>query len=170
MRSLSTNPTPLHRRMRPVSAVAAAALLFGALAASTPGLAETAPFEAVPFQAGPAEEQAAEAPDQEAPEEAEASVIGTGIASWYGKEFSGRRTASGERFDPGALTAAHRSLPFGSKVRVTHTRTGESVVVRINDRGPFSHGRLIDLSQAAAAQLGIVRAGMGEVSLALLSE
>lgn len=96
-------------------------------------------------------------------------AIGGGMASYYGREFAGRKTASGERFDPAGYTAAHRSLPFGSKVRVTHVATGKSVVVRINDRGPFSHGRVIDLSQAAASELGIVRAGSGKVSLAVLS-
>ena len=77
--------------------------------------------------------------------------------------------ASGERFDPSGFTAAHRSLPFGSKVRVTNTSTGASVVVRINDRGPFSRGRLIDVSQAAARQLGLIGPGSGRVSLAVLS-
>lgn len=92
--------------------------------------------------------------------------IAGGVASWYGREFAGHRTASGERFDPAEYTAAHRTLPFGSKVRVT--RNGHSVVVRINDRGPFARGRVIDLSQAAANELGLVRAGSGQVTLALL--
>jgi rare lipoprotein A len=95
------------------------------------------------------------------------AAIGSGMASWYGREFAGRRTASGERFDPAQYTAAHRTLPFGSRVRVTGA-SGKSVVVRINDRGPFHGGRVIDLSQAAAAELGIVRAGSGRVELALL--
>ncbi|HEY6815579.1 MAG TPA: septal ring lytic transglycosylase RlpA family protein [Croceibacterium sp.] len=104
-----------------------------------------------------------------APTEAEdtGDAIGSGVASWYGREFAGRRTASGERFDPAGYTAAHRTLPFGSRVRVTNA-SGESVVVRINDRGPFHGGRVIDLSQAAAAELGIVRSGSGRVELALL--
>lgn len=99
--------------------------------------------------------------------EDEGDAIGGGMASWYGREFAGRKTASGERFDPTEYTAAHRTLPFGSRVRVTNAE-GESVVVRINDRGPFHGGRVIDLSQAAAAELGIVRAGSGRVQLALL--
>jgi len=94
------------------------------------------------------------------------TAISGGVASWYGPGFAGRRTASGERFDPGEFTAAHRSLPFGSKVRVTHN--GRSVVVRINDRGPFHGGRVIDLSQAAAEDIGLRRAGSGRVELALL--
>jgi rare lipoprotein A len=97
----------------------------------------------------------------------EGDVIGAGVASWYGREFAGRKTASGERFNPSDYTAAHRTLPFGSRVRVTNA-AGQSVVVRINDRGPFHGGRVIDLSQAAAADLGIVRAGSGRVELALL--
>lgn len=101
-----------------------------------------------------------------APEEAAGRVIGSGVASWYGREFAGRKTANGERFDPGQYTAAHRTLPFGSRVRVTHN--GRSVVVRINDRGPFHGGRVIDLSQAAAEDLGIRRAGSGRVELALV--
>ena len=94
--------------------------------------------------------------------------IGGGVASYYGNELAGNRTASGERFDPGQLTAAHRSLPFGSLVRVTNTSNGDSVVVRINDRGPFSRGRVIDVSQAAAREIGMHRSGTARVKLALL--
>jgi rare lipoprotein A len=97
-------------------------------------------------------------------------AIGSGMASYYGREFAGSRTASGERFDPAALTAAHRTLPFGSKVRVTNEATGDSVVVTINDRGPFHGNRVIDLSEAAAEQIGLVRAGRGRVDLALLAD
>ena len=100
--------------------------------------------------------------------EAPATSLGSGIASYYGKRFHGRRTASGERFDMHGLTAAHRTLPFGSLVRVTNPATGRSVTVRINDRGPFSHGRLIDLSRAAAEEIGLVARGHGTVELALL--
>ena len=89
-----------------------------------------------------------------------------GLASWYGPGFHGRRTASGERFNTHALTAAHRSLPFGSRVKVTNTRTGRSVVVRINDRGPYAHSRVIDLSKAAAQAVGIP--GVGKVKLTRL--
>lgn len=86
-----------------------------------------------------------------------------GIASWYGPGFAGRRTASGEVFNPHALTAAHRSLPFGTRVQVTSERTGRSVVVRINDRGPFGGGRIIDLSSGSAHALGM--GGAAPVSL-----
>ena len=86
-----------------------------------------------------------------------------GIASWYGAAHHGRRTASGEIFDMNAMTAAHRTYPFGTRVRVTDLATGRTVVVRINDRGPFVRGRIIDLSRAAAARLGIVQAGTARV-------
>jgi len=96
--------------------------------------------------------------------------IGGGMASYYGNELAGNRIASGERFDPAQLTAAHRSLPFGSLVRVTNTSNGDSVVVRINDRGPFTHGRVIDVSTAAAREIGMHRSGTARVKLALLSD
>ena len=95
--------------------------------------------------------------------------LGEGMASWYGPNFAGRLTASGERFDPGELTAAHPSLPFGSFVRVTNEDNGRSVVVRINDRGPYADGRVIDLSEAAARAIGMIGPGEAEVSLALVS-
>jgi rare lipoprotein A len=88
-----------------------------------------------------------------------------GLASWYGARHAGRRTANGERFDPGALTAAHRTLPFGSRVRVTNLENGRSVVVRINDRGPFAEGRVVDLSEAAARALGMTASGVARVLL-----
>ena len=101
--------------------------------------------------------------------DAETEIAG-GVASYYGKELAGNRTASGERFDPGQLTAAHRSLPFGTKVRVTNTTNGDSVIVRINDRGPFAHGRIIDVSHAAAREIGMHRSGTARVKLALLND
>jgi len=85
----------------------------------------------------------------------DAKPLQKGAASWYGPGFHGKRTANGERFDTHALTAAHKTLPFGTKVRVTNEQTGKSVVVRINDRGPYAHGRVIDLSKAAAEAVGI---------------
>ncbi len=87
----------------------------------------------------------------------------SGLASWYGPGFHGRRTASGETFNTNALTAAHRTLPFGTQVRVVNQQNGRSVVVRINDRGPFGHGRLIDLSRAAAQMIGL--SGVAKVML-----
>ena len=91
--------------------------------------------------------------------------LGRGIASYYGKRFHGRRTANGERFDMNALTAAHKKLPFGTRVRVINPNNGKSVVVRINDRGPYAHGRTIDLSRAAARKIGLVSRGHGSLKL-----
>jgi rare lipoprotein A len=91
-------------------------------------------------------------------------------ASYYGGDFAGRPTASGEIFDPSLLTAAHKTLPLGTLVKVTEALSGKSVIVRINDRGPFHGDRAIDLSEAAAKQLGIVAAGTGKVAIALMSK
>lgn len=88
-----------------------------------------------------------------------------GGASWYGPGFHGRRTASGERFDQNAMTCAHRTARFGSRLRVTDLRTGRSITCRVNDRGPFSGGRIIDLSKAAATRLGIVSRGVAKVRI-----
>lgn len=92
-----------------------------------------------------------------------------GRASWYGRAFHGHLTASGERFNMAALTAAHRTLPLGSFVRVTVPGTSKSVVVKINDRGPFARGRVIDLSYAAAKLLGLQHAGTARVNIEGLS-
>lgn len=89
----------------------------------------------------------------------------SGIASWYGRQFHGKKTASGERFDMNALTAAHRSLPFGCYVKVTNKDNGKSVIVKINDRGPFHGNRVLDLSYGAAKAIGITQKGMGNVSI-----
>jgi len=94
--------------------------------------------------------------------------IGSGDASFYGRRFHGRRTANGERFDMNAMTAAHRTLPFGSMVRVTNPANGRSVTVRINDRGPYARGRVIDVSRAAAKKLGMIRRGHAPVELELV--
>jgi len=92
-------------------------------------------------------------------------AIDAGLASWYGQRFQGRRTASGEAFDKSQLTAAHKSLPFGTRVRVHNLDNGRDVLVRINDRGPFKPGRVIDLSHAAAAEIGILQAGTARVAV-----
>ncbi|WP_294080979.1 septal ring lytic transglycosylase RlpA family protein [Sphingomonas sp.] len=96
--------------------------------------------------------------------------IAGGMASYYGRELAGNRTASGERFDPEEMTAAHRTLPFGTRVRVTDPTSGRSVIVRINDRGPFHKSRLIDLSQAAARELGMIRRGSAMVQITVLTD
>jgi rare lipoprotein A len=95
-----------------------------------------------------------------------------GWASWYGKAHQGRKTASGERFSRSQLTAAHRSLPLGTKVKVTNLRTGQDVVVKINDRGPYggSKRRIIDLSEGAAARIGIGPRGVERVRVVLLKD
>ena len=88
-----------------------------------------------------------------------------GEASWYGPGFHGNQTASGEVYDMEAMTAAHRQLPFGTRVEVENLDNGRSTVVRINDRGPFAHGRIIDLSRAAAREVGMLGTGIAEVRL-----
>ena len=87
----------------------------------------------------------------------------TGVASWYGPGFQGRRTASGERFNMHKFTCAHKSLPFGTELEVTHLSNGKSVAVRVNDRGPFVRGRVLDLSYAAAQKIGLVGSGHAPV-------
>ncbi len=96
-------------------------------------------------------------------------IVDTGNASWYGPGFHGKKTASGERYDMDDLTAAHRTLPFGTKVMVTRRDTGQSVVVRINDRGPFVRGRIIDLSRGAARRIDLDRDGVTRVTLKVVS-
>ena len=91
-----------------------------------------------------------------------------GVASWYGEEFAGRTTANGEIFDPLLLTAAHRTLPFGTVLDITNPKTSQTVRVRVNDRGPYIGNRIIDLSYAAAQQIGLIEPGIGEVDIALV--
>lgn len=91
-----------------------------------------------------------------------------GVASYYAASLHGRPTASGERYDRAALTAAHRTLRFGTRVRVTNTRNGRSVVVRINDRGPFHGGRVLDLSNAAASAIGMTQSGTARIAYEVL--
>ena len=153
-----------------------AACGLGGLMTSTPGLAVISHSPAVAAQAAvaapttdfssPAFTPVAIEPAEE--QEPDTTHVGSGEASFYGNELAGNRTASGERFNPRALTAAHRTLPLGSKLRVTNKSNGKSVIVRINDRGPFTKARLIDVSFAAAQELNLVRAGRGNVRLELL--
>jgi rare lipoprotein A len=92
----------------------------------------------------------------------------TGIASWYGKRYHGRRTASGEIFDMNSGTAAHRTLPFGTRVQVTNLENGRSAVLKINDRGPFVRRRIIDVSRRAAQELGFVHQGTARVRVRIV--
>ncbi|MEA3000824.1 MAG: rare lipoprotein [Sphingomonadales bacterium] len=92
-------------------------------------------------------------------------AIGEGQASYYGRELAGNRTSSGERFNPMAMTAAHRTLPLGTLLRVTNLANGRSVIVRVNDRGPFVRSRLIDVSLGAAREIGMVAQGRAQVRL-----
>jgi len=117
--------------------------------------APTKPSKPAPSVSAPAKPAAKPA--------AEPSYQAKGKASYYASRHHGRRTASGERLNNNAFTAAHRELPFGTKVKVTNLANERSVVVRITDRGPHTRGRLIDLSQAAARELGMLRAGVAQV-------
>lgn len=104
-------------------------------------------------------------PSVPGPQLAEGVEIGRGAVSWYGGRFHGRRTASGERFDMYALTAAHPTLPFGTRIKVRRLDTGQEIEVRINDRGPHARGRILDLSRGAAQALGVLEAGESNVAL-----
>lgn len=150
--------------------IAALALLALALAATLVTRADSS--GPVRLGTGGASVEAIAPADLPDPDEATAAArdIGGGEASYYGDELAGNPTASGETFDPGKLTAAHRTLPLGSRVRVTNPANGESVVVRINDRGPFHGNRVIDLSLAAAREIGLLKSGVGEVRMALLPD
>src|SRR5262245_22255715 len=101
-----------------------------------------------------------------------AQTVQVGFASWYGPSHQGHETASGERFSRGQLTAAHRSLPLGTKVQVTNLRTKQQVIVKINDRGPYGggKGRIIDLSEAAAKRVGLLARGTERVQVVVVGE
>ncbi|MGB3753026.1 MAG: septal ring lytic transglycosylase RlpA family protein [Parerythrobacter sp.] len=153
----------------------AAAVLVAPVSAAMPEDAVELPFEAqfamfeelpaAPEPEGNVVDLADIEPPVEVAPEPKTRPLGSGVASYYGKRFHGRRTANGERFNMNAMTAAHKTLPFGTKLRVTNPRNGESVVVRVNDRGPFTPGRTLDLSRAAASEIGLVRRGHGRVKL-----
>ncbi len=96
--------------------------------------------------------------------------VTTGKAAWYGKKFNGRKTASGQRFNSAALTAASNTLPFGTLVRVTNVKNKKSVTVRINDRGPQQADRIIDVTRAAAAKLGMLKSGLAEVEIKVMGQ
>jgi len=143
------------------------ALALGALVGTTAGAQTAAPASA------PAAMPAASAPAAPAPAPAAPAATGSdameGLAAYYSNRLEGRKTASGQTFRQSKLTAAHPTLPFGTKVKVTHTKNGRSVVVVINDRGPTQAGRVIDLSRAAADKLGMLRAGLAPVRLEVVA-
>ena len=170
-------PRPLRARLgaarRKAAVVTSAALLAaggGALTVlATPHAPSGAPNVSASLPAVVPVEDAVPlpvAPVGDVREGAEAGrAIAGGRASYYGRELAGNPTASGEPFDPSGYTAAHRTLPLGTRVRVTLAKTGESVVVRVNDRGPFHGDRVIDVSRAAADEIGLTRRGTAEVEL-----
>jgi rare lipoprotein A len=126
----------------------------------------TLPREIPPVATMPSSPETGDgAPIAKIPVPSQPTIIETGLASWYGSRHHGKRTASGEDFNQEKVTAAHRTLPWGSKVKVTNLANGKSVEVRINDRGPFSQGRIIDLSRAAARSLGMVEQGITTVRI-----
>lgn len=98
------------------------------------------------------------------------NFVEVGKASFYHDKFNGRKTANGERFNQKSLTCAHRTLPFGTKLKVTNLKNGKTVVVTVNDRGPFKKGRLVDLSKRAASELGFIRDGVTSVAIELVAE
>lgn len=153
-----------------------AALVAGCAVQSPPSLPDSqswpVPASAVsplsssaPLPSAPADKAASPTTSQNLPDGLNFREIERGHASWYAPRFHGRRTASGERYDQTALTAAHRTLPFGSLVRVRSLVTGKEIDVRINDRGPFTRGRVIDVSHAAAEALGMTVLGVKQVLL-----
>ncbi len=137
-------------------ALVATTLLAACQSSPAPSLGSYRPLAPPPLDAAPT------------PPPARFSQVG--VASWYGSEFHGRRTANGERFDMRTLTAAHRTLPFNAHVRVTNLATHRSVVVRINDRGPYLPDRVIDLSAQAARELGMKEHGIARVRLDVLGD
>ncbi len=146
------------------ASLSSAAILLAAFALGLPG---AAPAGAAPSPS-PAKAPAAAASAPATPGQPDAEGRFEGLASWYGAQFHGRLTSNGEIYDKEGLTAAHRSLPFGTLLRVTSFDTGASVVVRVNDRGPFVGGRVLDLSEAAARLIGMVATGTARVSCKIL--
>jgi rare lipoprotein A len=118
--------------------------------------------------AGAAASQPASAPTAASASAASAGAAESGKIAWYGRKFAGRKTASGEAFKPEALTMAHKTLPFGTRVKITNPKNNRSVTVRVNDRGPTQADRIGDVSYAAARQLGMVKSGVIDAELAVV--
>jgi len=153
--------------MAGVSSVVLAAVV---VTLATPTVQADARLPGPAFTAPPSAPVLSGTPAQLVPKKAATKIsFLRGLASWYGSVLNGHRTASGERFNMYAMTACHPTLPFGSQVRVTDLNTKKSVVVRINDRGVLSDGRIIDLSYAAAQELNITKAGLAPVALEVIS-
>ena len=155
--------------MAGVSSVVLAAVV---VTLATPAVQADARLPGPAFTAPPRAPILSETPAQLARAKADAAAktnLLRGIASWYGSVLNGHRTASGERFNMYAMTACHPTLPFGTQVKVTDLNTNKSVVVRINDRGVLSEGRVIDLSYAAAQELNITKAGLAPVAIEVIS-
>lgn len=149
--------------MKLIAAVLVNALLCAAsFAANAQGASAPAAAAAKPAEVAPPAAATASTP-------AATGDALSGTAAWYGRKFNGRKTASGQRFNAAALTAAHPTLAFGSRVKVTNSKNQRSAVVVINDRGPSTPGRIIDVSQAAAQRLGFIRAGTAEVKVEVVA-
>lgn len=121
-----------------------------------------------PAAVAPVAPAAIKVEEKKAPIAAAAGDVTTGKAAWYGKKFNGRKTASGQRFNAASLTAASNTLPFGTLVKVTNVKNKKSVTVRINDRGPKQADRIIDVTRAAAARLGMLKSGVAEVEMKVM--
>jgi len=162
--------------MRVTQLLGAAALLMAPLVTTAPAMAASSSSLSTPaadavirdVAPSPSWEDRFLRQMPESPKGLHQLAAATGQASWYGPGFYGNRTASGEVLRPGTYTAAHRSLPFGTLVRVTNLNNGRSAVVRINDRGPFTGGRIIDLAHGAASDLGVTASGVATVRLEVL--
>ncbi|MBV9622866.1 MAG: septal ring lytic transglycosylase RlpA family protein [Acidobacteria bacterium] len=157
--------------MKPAALIAVIVLLTGC-AHKPVTVAVPSPPPAAPTEATVAAKTSTRLPEPgaavEVPIPAQPLLVETGVASWYGAPYHSRRSSDGKFYDMHAMTAAHRTLPLGTIVKVTNPQNGNSVVVRITDRGPFVKGRIIDLSQAAAKQLGMIQKGTTEVRVEVL--
>ena len=156
-----------------LSLLAASVVVWAQTPAATPAAApapaaKAAPAVATPPPAAPAAPAAAAPAAPVAP--AATGDVTTGKAAWYGKKFNGRKTASGQRFNAAALSAASNTLPFGTLVRVTNVKNKKSVTVRINDRGPKQPDRIIDVTRAAAAKLGMLKSGLADVEIKVVGQ
>ena len=167
----------IHSLLQPSVMKATQVLVLSLLAASVVVWAQTpaaTPAAAAAAAPAPAAKAAPAAPAAAAPAAPVAPAatgdVTTGKAAWYGKKFNGRKTASGQRFNSAALTAASNTLPFGTLVRVTNVKNKKSVTVRINDRGPKQADRIIDVTRAAAVKLGMLKSGLAEVEIKLVGQ